>query len=130
MHIIPRLGQHGKPIILGALSSLRLVEPRPRTPKVRRGAGLAPQRALDVLKRVAGRVRGPDPSPRQPVVGRIAAEVGHGRGEVVEDVFVFHPLGAVAGEIEGGEAGGVLGELMGPKFVVGSVEVDPVSASG
>lgn len=128
MHIIPHLRQHRKPVILRALSGFRLIEPRARATEVRRSARLPPQRVLDVLERVAGRVRGPDPRPRQPVIGRVATEVGYDRGEVVEDVFVLDPLGAVAGKVEGREAGGVLGEFVGPEVVVGGIEVDPVSA--
>jgi hypothetical protein len=53
----------------------------------------------------------------QPFEGVQAAVVHDDRFEEVEDFFVFGVFGAVAGDVEGGEAGGVFGELVLWRFV-------------
>lgn len=47
--------------------------------------------------------------------------------EEVNHIFVLAVGGAVTGDVEGAEAGGVLGEFVGPEVGVGAVLGDPES---
>lgn len=60
------------------------------------------------------------------VKGGVLLERAGGGLEKVDDVLVLLIAGAVAGDIEGGRAGRVLGEFVGPEDVVGLALADPV----
>lgn len=71
------------------------------------GAGRLLQRVLEVRQRVRRRVGGHDAGMGEEGVGRVLAEGPDGRGEEVDDVFMFL-VGVIAFGVKGARAGGVL----------------------
>ena len=63
---------------------------------------------------------------REHVVGGVLLERAGGGLEKVDDVLVLLVAGAVAGDVKGGRAGRVLGELVRPEDVVRLALADPV----
>jgi hypothetical protein len=73
------------------------------------------QRILEIRVRVRGAVGGDDVLRFQPLVGREALVVFNRGGEEVDDFLMLAVEGAVAGDVEGAEARGVLAELVAPE---------------
>lgn len=128
MAVIPSLTQPRPPIIQRPDSRRRLVEPRPGASHIRRCSVSLCQRALDVRQRVGRAVRRRDGRVGKPVVGRQAAVEEDGGLEEVNDICVRGVGRAVAGDVEGREAGRVLGELVRPEVPIRLVLGDPVAA--
>ena len=63
---------------------------------------------------------------RKHVVGGVLLERAGGGLEEVDDLLVLLVAGAVAGNVKGGRAGRVLGELVRPEDVVRLALTDPV----
>jgi hypothetical protein len=112
MEIIPHLAHLRAAIIQRPLARGRLVVPRPGAADERRGAVLGAQSFFDVRDGVGCGVGGGDAVSGEPLEGAEAAVVEDYRVEEVDDFFVLDVLGAVAGEVEGGEAGCVFGEFV------------------
>jgi len=112
MEIIPHLAHLRAAIVQRPLAGGRLVVPRPRAADERRGAVLFTQSFFDVRDGVGGGVGGGDSVGGEPFKGVQAAVVEDDGVEEVDDFFVLDVLGTVAGEVEGGEAGGVFGEFV------------------
>lgn len=127
MAVIPRLAQLRAPIIRRTVPSRRLIEPRPGAPDVRLSPVRIRQRILDVGERVGGAVGRRDAGVGEPGESGQAPVEEDGGLEEVDDVFVRLVARAVAGEVEGREAGRVLGELVRPEIPVGLVLRDPVA---
>lgn len=127
MAIIPRLAQPRPSVIGRPVSGRSLIEPWPGAAHVRHRAIRVRQCVLEVRQRVGGGVGRRDAGVGEPGVGGQAAVEKDGRLEEVEDVNVRLVGGAVAGQVEGGEAGRVLGELVRPEVPVGLVLRDPVA---
>ena len=126
MVVIPDLTDIRSPSISAVPSRVRGVIPGSRAAHIRHRAEPARQRALHILQRVRRHVGRPDPAGREPAERRQALVEQDGRVEEVNGVFVALVLGAVARHVEGGEARGVLAELVRPELGVGSALVDPV----
>ena len=73
------------------------------------------QRVLEVRVRVGGAVGGDDVLCLEPFVGREALVVLDRGGEEVDDFLVFAVQRAVAGDVEGAVARGVLAKLVTPE---------------
>ena len=112
MEVIPHLAHLRAAVIQRPFTGGSLVVPRSRASDERRGAVLGAESGLDVRDGVGCGVGGGDAVSGEPLEGVEAAVVEDYRVEEVDDFFVLDVLGAVAGEVEGGEAGGVLGEFM------------------
>lgn len=85
--------------------------------------------SLHIAEGVGGGVGGTDTGGREPAVGWQAAVVEDGGLEEVDEIIVLRgDIGAIAGRIEGAEAGCVLGEFVGPEFPVGLTLGDPEPA--
>lgn len=112
MEIIPHLRDLRASVIQQARALGRLVVPRARAAHVRRSAVLGFQRCFEVCEGVGGAVGGRDVVLGQPGEGRQAGVVHDRRLEEVDDFLVLAVMRAVAGDVEGGEAGRVLGELV------------------
>lgn len=112
MEVIPHLAHLRAAIVQRALAGGSLVVPRPGAADERRGAVLGAQSGFDGGHGVGGGVGGGDAVRGEPFEGVEAAVVEDDRVEEVDHFFVLHVLRAVAGEVEGGEAGGVFGEFV------------------
>jgi hypothetical protein len=112
MEIIPHLAHLRAAIVQRPLAGGRLVVPGPRAADERRGAVLGAQSFFDVRDGVGGGVGGRDAVGGEPLEGVQAAVVEDDGVEEVDDFFVLDVFGAVAGEVEGGEASGVFGEFV------------------
>ena len=112
MEIIPHLAHLRAAIIQRPFAGGRLVVPRPGAADERRGAVLCAQSFFDVRDGVGRGVGGGDAVSGEPLEGVEAAVVENYRVEEVDDFGVLDVLGAVAGEVEGGEAGCVFGEFV------------------
>lgn len=115
---IPNLAQSRIPTPIGTLS--------PTARQIRHRAKRLGQGTLDIHQRVRGRITRHDPRGRKPLVRGHGAVPRNGRLKKVDNVLVLDVLRAVAGNIKGAVAGGVLGELMAPKVWVGLALGDPV----
>ena len=115
MLVVPHLAQHRVPVITRPLTRSRGIEARPRAPDERNAAVLLGQRVFKVRVRVGGAVGGDDVFRFQPLVGREALVVFDRGGEEVDDFLVLAVQRAVAGDVEGAEARGVLAELVAPE---------------
>ena len=112
MEVIPHLGDLRAPGVRRARARGRFVVARAGAADVRRGAVLGREGGFEGGQRVFRAVGGRDAVRGEPGEGRQAGVVHDRRGEEVDDFLVFDVRGAVAGDVEGGEAGGVLGELV------------------
>jgi len=127
MEVIPNLTDLGPAIIRRVCPRSRAVVARPAAANVRQGTVTSRQGALEVDERVRSRVAGCDAGVGEEPPGGQAAVVKDGRLEKVDDFLVRDVVGAVAGDVKGGEAGGVFAELVGPEVGVWRALVDPVS---
>jgi hypothetical protein len=112
MEVIPHLAHLRAAVIQRPFTSGRLVEPRPRAADERRGAIFGAESGFDVGYGVGGGVGGGDAVGGEPFEGVEAAVVEDDGVEEVDDFGVLDVLRAVAGEVEGREAGGVFGEFV------------------
>lgn len=110
--VIPHLRQLGAAVVRRALTLGSLVVARTGAADVRFGAVLGAQRGFDVAERVSRGVGGCDVVFGEPVEGGQTAVVENDRFEEFDHFFVLGVLRAVAGDVERGEAGGVLGEFV------------------
>lgn len=90
------------------------------------GAVSKGQGILDVGEGVGGGVGRADVGGGEPAPGGEDLVVGDDGLEELEEVVVLVGLWSVALLVKGREAGGVLGEFVGPELPVGGVLVDPV----
>jgi hypothetical protein len=116
MEIIPHLRDLRAAIVQRPLARCGLVVPRARAAHIRRGAVLGAESFFESGERVRGAVGRDDGGVGEPFEGVEAAVVHYDGFEEVDDFFVFGIFGAVAGDVEGREAGGVFGE-----FVLGRI---------
>lgn len=112
MEVIPHLAHLRAAVIQRPFTGGSLVVPRSRASDERRGAVLGAESGLDVRDGVGGGVGGRDAVVREPFEGVKTAVVEDDGVEEVDDFLVLHVLRAVAGDVEGGEAGGVFGEFV------------------
>jgi hypothetical protein len=112
VEVVPHLRHLRAAIIQRSLARGSLVVPRARASHIRRGAVLGTESLLKVGESVGSGVRGDDVVVGEPLEGVQAAVVHDDGFEKVNHFFVFDVLRAVAGDVEGGKAGGVLGELV------------------
>jgi hypothetical protein len=112
MEVIPHLAHLRAAVIQRPFTGGRLVEPRPGAADERRGAVFGAEGGFDVGYGVCGGVGGGDAVSGEPFEGVEAAVVEDDRVEEVDNFGVLDVLWAVAGEVEGGEAGGVFGEFV------------------
>ena len=112
MEIVPNLAQLRAPVIGGIATSSSLVEFRSRAADVRCGAVLLGQSALQGREGVGRGIGRLDAVAAQPGPGWQTLVV-HDHGlEEVDYILVLAVLGAVARDVEGGEASCVLRELV------------------
>jgi len=112
MEIIPHLGDLCTAIVQRPFARGRLVVPGPGAADERRGAVLGLESFLESGQGVSRGVGGGDVVGRKPLKGVEAAVVQDHGLEEVDDFGMADVLGAVARDVERGEAGGVFGELV------------------
>jgi hypothetical protein len=110
--VVPHLRHLCAAVVQRSLARCGLVVSCARAANVRRSAVLGAQSFLKVGEGVGCAVGGDDVGIREPLVGVQAAVVEDDGLEEVDYLFVLSVLGAIAGDIEGGEACSVLGELV------------------
>lgn len=126
MVIVPNLTDNGSARVILPLTGLSGIVPRTRATNIRLRARLFRQRLLNIRERVSSPIARHDLSFIQPLPGGIALVVFNGGLKEIHHILVFDVLRAVAGDVEGREAGRVLAEFMGPEVGVGGALVDPV----
>lgn len=124
--VVPHLVELSAAIVERSLAGLGLVVLGATAADEGDGAVSMGQSSLDVGEGVGGGVGRADVGGRQPAPGREDLVVGDDGLEELEEVVVLVGLWPVALLVKGREAGGVLGELVGPELPVGGVLVDPV----
>jgi len=112
MEIIPHFRDLRAAVVQRAFARGCLVVPRARAADERRGAVFGAEGVFEGRQGVGCGVGGRDAVGREPGEGVQPAVVEDGGLEVVDDFGVLDVLRAVAGDVEGGEAGGVFGELV------------------
>lgn len=112
VEVVPHLRNLCATVVQRSLAMEGLVVARTRAADVRSGAVLCAKSLFEVREGVGGAVGGDDVGVGEPLVGVQTAVVHDDRLEEVDHFFVLDVLGAVAGDVEGGEAGGVLGEFV------------------
>lgn len=115
MHVVPHLREHGAAVVQAALAGLGGVVLGTRAADVREHAVFLGECALDVGEGVGGAVGRVDALAGQPAPGGQRLEVGDDGLEEVDEVLVLAVKGPVALDVKGGEACGVLGELVRPE---------------
>lgn len=113
--VVPDLGQDRVPVVQAAPAGLGGVVARAGAPDVGDLAEAAGERGLQVRERVVARVGGADAGGAEPAPGGQGVVVGQGGLEEVDDLLVLDVLRAVALDVEGRVARGVLAELVAPE---------------
>ena len=115
MIVIPHLRQVRSTSVSGPITSLSLIITWARAANIGDSAKACGECGLHFRQRIYCSVARANVLGGQPAVGREVHVVHHSGLEEVDDVFVLAILWTVAGKIEGGEAGGVFGELVAPE---------------
>lgn len=112
MEIVPHLRDLRAAVVQRSLARRSLVVSCAGTANVRRSTVFGAQSFLEVREGVGSAVGRNDVVVGEPLEGVQAAVVEDDGLEEVDHLFVLGVLGTVAGNIEGGEAGGMLAELV------------------
>lgn len=124
--VVPDLVELSAAVVERSLAGLGLVVLGAAAADEGDGAVSKGQGILDVGEGVGGGVGRADVGGGEPAPGGEDLVVGDDGLEELEEVVVLVGLWPVALLVKGREAGGVLGELVGPELPVGGILVDPV----
>lgn len=131
MHVVPDLAQNRPASVAGVAvpASLRLVVPRTTAANVWNGSVHGGERVLNVYEVVSRAIVWCNAVLLQELEGWELLVVSDCCLKEIDDLLVLLILWAIAGNVEGGVAGGVFAELMAPEVGIGASSTLNVSGS-